>query len=235
MTAVRIVTTDQAPSAKPQATSIKLTTAWQTLIDTPLYDVPIVGFSINRRVAEGVAEPSSPIWVANTSESNVATVDVRVIRSDRPLDSTQTHVDYVGLFEGGENYSVGNTIVLTNNATVEVANVNGNGSVTEFNVTTSGDSVVPEETLAQSFISGGGSGTGFTLTPDRDNLDDTVNVISLGTNLRVEVDDVLIVPINGQFFLSRDQLQIRASANSFLQATLSYTEGQAEEETIFQQ
>jgi len=234
MTAVRVITTEQAPSAKPEAVSIQLNTNWTTIIDTPVYDVPVVGFGSTRRVAPGVTEPSSPILVTNVGGTAAATVDVQIIKAERPLDAGQTEVEYAGLFNPGINYDIGNVVILTNSATVTIDNVDGNGSVTEFSVTTGGDSIVPEVTQTVTGFSGTpGTGTGFSLTPDRDNLDPASNTTYLVKNLRVEVDDTLIIPVNGQFFLSRDLVQIRCNeSNVDLQATLSYTEGQSEEDDI---
>lgn len=235
MTAVRVITTEQAPSAKPLSASLPLTTEWQTVIDVPVYDVPVVGFGSTRRVAPGVAEPSSPILVTNVSSANVATVDVRLIKSERPLAAAADETAYVDLFTAGVDYEIGNVLVLDNTATITVDNVDANGSVTEFSVTTGGDAIVPETTLTQTGFSGPpGAGTGFSITPDRDNLDINTGVTFLVKGLRVEADDVLIIPINGQFFLSRELLEIRCNeSNTILQATLSYTEGQAEEDDIF--
>lgn len=233
MTAVTVITTEQAPSAKPKATSIVLDTSWQTLIDVPVYNVPVIGFGSSRRIAPGVCEPSSPILVTNVSESNVAKVDVRVIRSERPLEAGLTEANFVGTFSAGQDYGVGNVVVMNNNASITVGNVDANGSITEFTITTGGDPVVPEIALTQSFISGlGGPGEGFTITPDREDLSEATGVLYLARNLQVEVDDVLIIPINGQFFLSRDILEIRSDTNDALHATLSFTEGQAEENDV---
>jgi len=54
----------------------------------------------------------------------------------------------------------------------------------------------------------------------------------------VEPNDTLIYPLNGHFLLREtteiagDYLDIKASANASLVATLSYTEGQAEEDDV---
>lgn len=56
--------------------------------------------------------------------------------------------------------------------------------------------------------------------------------------MTVEPNDVVIFPLNGQFLLaekndgSGDKLEILASVNSQLVATLSYTQSQAEEDDI---
>jgi hypothetical protein len=54
----------------------------------------------------------------------------------------------------------------------------------------------------------------------------------------VEPNDIVVFPMNGQFLLreitesSGDVLDIKASANNALVATISYTEGQAEEDDV---
>jgi len=54
----------------------------------------------------------------------------------------------------------------------------------------------------------------------------------------VEPNDIVVFPMNGQFLLrevtsgSGDILDLKASANNALVATLSYTEGQAEEDDV---
>lgn len=56
--------------------------------------------------------------------------------------------------------------------------------------------------------------------------------------LTVEPNDTVVYPLNGQFLLREnnqaagDYLDIRASANSSLVATVSFTEGQAEEDDV---
>lgn len=56
--------------------------------------------------------------------------------------------------------------------------------------------------------------------------------------LTVEPNDTVIFPINGQFLLREtnqiagDYLDIKASANASLVATVSFTEGQAEEDDV---
>lgn len=41
--------------------------------------------------------------------------------------------------------------------------------------------------------------------------------------------DTIPIPLNGQFFASGDTLEVKSSANTTLDATLSFTLGQAEE------
>lgn len=52
---------------------------------------------------------------------------------------------------------------------------------------------------------------------------------SLGTNIPIPGYDTLPFPMNGQFFYNGDKLEIKASENSAVDATISFTLGQAEE------
>lgn len=60
----------------------------------------------------------------------------------------------------------------------------------------------------------------------------------IANEMVVEPNDVVIFPLNGQFLLREptgfagDRLQLKASANARLVATISYTEGQAEEDDV---
>jgi hypothetical protein len=60
----------------------------------------------------------------------------------------------------------------------------------------------------------------------------------LANQYTVEPNDVVVFPLNGQFLLrevtssSGDVLDLQASANNALVATVSYTEGQAEEDDV---
>ena len=137
-----VIITEQAPSAKPISVVQSLTTTYQNLITVNSYEIPVVGFDANTRVAPGVAEITSPITVSNVSASR-ETFDVRIIR-----DNTT----YTMVFQ------------------------------------------VP-----------------------------------------VEPSEIVYIPFNGQFLNSQtgDQMQIKASAGGALNVYLSYTEGQAEENSPF--
>ena len=52
---------------------------------------------------------------------------------------------------------------------------------------------------------------------------------ALATNLPIPGYDVLPFPLNGQFFYNGDLLKLKASEDSSISATLSFTLGQAEE------
>lgn len=223
------ITTEQAPSAKPLRVSKELTTSWQTFIDVPDYDVPVVGFGISRRIAPGIAEVSSPILISNFSATS-ANCDIRVVDAARPLVAGQTELDFA-VWESGSGYSTGEVITMTNGANVTVTGDVG-GQISSFEITTVGDSVVAlPEPLEQATSSAGG--VGFNLVVTDSNLSTTEGFYYLGKGIPVRPNDTLIFPTNGQFLNTRDQLQIKAGADSQLQATLSFTEGQAEEDDIF--
>lgn len=224
------ITTEQAPSSKPISFSANLTTDWITFAEVPDYDVPVVGFGVSRRIAPGVGEMSGPILLSNYFTSP-ALVDVRIIRGTRLLQELQNETNY-DLFTGGENHADGDIITMANGANV-IVDANVGGAVSAFTVSsTVGERIqaVPEP-LEQ--LSTTGSGTGFSLTVADSNLSTTDGHFYLGRYLRVEAEDTLIYPINGQFLLTRDKLQIRANIDDYIHATVSYTEGQAEEDDIF--
>jgi hypothetical protein len=143
------ITTEQAPSAKPNNISLVLTTAFQDLITVNNYDIPIVGLGGQRRIAPGVAEITSPIILTNATIVP-ATVSVRIVRA------------------GINNFAIANEIPI-------------------------------------------------------------------------EPNDIVYIPLNGQFLLSDlanppvtgDKLQIRASVSNIITATISFTQGQAEENDPF--
>lgn len=224
------ITTEQAPSAKPIRVSKALTTDWTTFVDVPDYDVPVVGFGISRRIAPGVAEISSPVLVSNYGGFDT-TCDIRIIDAARPLVAGQTAADYA-VFASGENYADGDVITMTNGANVTVT-ANVGGQISDFVISaTLGDSVValPEPLEQESTTA---SGTGFSVTVEEDNLSTTDGHFYLVRDIPVRAQDTLVYPSNGQFLNTRDRLQIRANADSVLHATVSFTEGQSEEDDIF--
>lgn len=224
------ITTEQAPSAKPLSVSANLTTDWITFAEVPDYDVPVVGFGVSRRIAPGVGEMSGPILLSNYF-TGPALVDIQIVRGTRLLQETQTEADY-DTFTGGQDFETGDIITMTNGANVTV-DANVGGAVSAFTISsTVGERIqaVPEP-LEQ--LSTTGIGTGFTLTVNDSNLSNVDGHFYLGRYLRVESEDTLIYPVNGQFLLTRDKLQIRANIDDYIHATVSYTEGQAEEDDIF--
>jgi len=137
-----VVITEQAPSAKPISVIQSLTDTFSDFITVDSYEIPVIGFAAETRVAPGVVEITSPLTVSNTTNTS-ETVTVQMIRS-------------------------GSTFVLANE--------------------------VP-----------------------------------------VEPNEIIYIPLNGQFLLStnNDRLQVRASTGGTLTGLLSFTQGQAEEDTPF--
>lgn len=224
---MRIVT-EQAPSAKPVSVSAKLTTDWQTIIEVPDYDVPVVGFGTQRRIAPGVAEISSSMLTSNTSTQS-AGLFIRIIKALRPLISSQTQGNF-SVFSGGIGHINGNSVTLSNGAEITVDDVDGDGVVTEFTLVSVGNSVSAGDVLSQ--VASDGPGLNFSLTVSENNLSTTVGFFTLAENTPVEPRDVLVFPLNGQFLLSGDRLQVKANDDNLLEVTVSYTEGQAEEDDL---
>lgn len=233
------IVTEQAPSAKPVSVSLKVTDQWTTIIDAPDYNVPVVGFGTTRRIAPGVAEISSPLMISNlhTQSSNIF---VRIIRGERYIVDAQDETDYDdttgnGTFNGGTGFTTSDVITLVNNATIDVDAVSG-GAVTEFTILTVGNRIFRDgnaQTSIGLFSSTGGTGSGFVLTARENNYDPTDGLYSLTNEYPVEPRDTMIIPLNGQFLLTGDRLQVKATDNDRLIATISYTEGQSEEDDVF--
>lgn len=75
-----IITTSQAPDAKPVGLSVSLTTDWETIIEVPSYEVPELVFGGTTTVVPGVAEIISPMIISNV-DTQTANVSVRIYRS----------------------------------------------------------------------------------------------------------------------------------------------------------
>lgn len=58
---------------------------------------------------------------------------------------------------------------------------------------------------------------------------DTFHIIS---NMQIPAYDTIPLPLNGQFFQSGDLLEVKADANLSVDATLSFTLGQSEEDDV---
>lgn len=54
----------------------------------------------------------------------------------------------------------------------------------------------------------------------------------VANELPIAGTDVTPIPLNGQFILTGDRLEVKASANNELDITISYTVGQAEQDDI---
>jgi hypothetical protein len=138
---ITIITTSQAPDAKPIGVSITLDTEWQTLIDVPSYEIPEESFGGGTIIVPGVAEIITPLIVCNKSLST-RKFSMRVFRE-------------------------------SSNTTFFIAN-----------------------------------------------------------EVSVPAKDTLFFPLNGQFIYTGDTLEITASTPNDLDATLSYTVGQAEQDDV---
>lgn len=224
------ITTDQAPSAKPISKSANLTVDWITFAETPDYDVPVVGFGVSRRIAPGVAEFSGPILLSNYF-IGPALVDIQIVRGLRELANGITDAN-VFTWTGGIAHAVSDVITMTNSANVIVDGVDGVGRVTAWTLDQVGErlNAVPEP-LEQ--LTTTGIGEGFNFVVEDVNLSTVDEHFYIAKDIRIEAEDTLIYPINGQFLLTRDKLQIRANIDDYIHATVSYTEGQAEEDDIF--
>jgi len=138
---IEIITTSQAPDAKPVGMSITLTEDWETVIEVPSFEVPRESFGGGTDVVPGVAEIISPMLVCNKT-SSTETISIRVFRNSANTD-----------------FLIVNELPVTSN-------------------------------------------------------------------------DILPIPLNGQFIYTGDLLEVKASSNSAIDITLSYTIGQAEENDV---
>jgi hypothetical protein len=106
------IVTEQAPAAKPVSKSVILTTAYQDIIVVDDYDVPIVGFASDRRIAPGVAEISSPLILSNTTGT--------------------THSASVRIQRGGQAFTIINDVLIEPNEVVYIP-LNGQFLLSETN------------------------------------------------------------------------------------------------------
>ena len=143
-----IISTSQAPDAKPIAFSTTLTTDWVSIIQVPSYEVPQQSFGGGVDIVPGVGEIISPLLVSNFSEAT-ATVSVRIYREN-------------------------------------------------------------QEDL------GNNTGTFFFVMKD----------------VPIPVNDMIPIPLNGQFIYRGDTLDVLASVNGAIDITISYTLGQAEQDDV---
>ena len=73
-----------------------------------------------------------------------------------------------GVFDGGQDYQIGDQITLSSGAIIEVTNLVPVGEVSAFNVIFTGSIIQPNQVLTQTSTTGAGSG--FTLTPNNANI-----------------------------------------------------------------
>ncbi len=72
-----IITTSQAPDAKPVGLSVTLTEDWESIIEVPSYSVPELVFGGTNVTVPGVAEIITPVLIANRDIETVY-VSVRI-------------------------------------------------------------------------------------------------------------------------------------------------------------
>jgi len=70
-----IITTTQAPDAKPVGLSVTLSESWDPIIEVPSYSIPELVFGGTNVTVPGVGEIITPLIIANR---DVVTVDVSV-------------------------------------------------------------------------------------------------------------------------------------------------------------
>lgn len=76
-----IISTSQAPDAKPIGVSVTLSSDWETIIDVPSYEIPEIVFGGTTVVVPGVAEIISPMIISNI-DTQTARVSVRIYRAE---------------------------------------------------------------------------------------------------------------------------------------------------------
>lgn len=54
----------------------------------------------------------------------------------------------------------------------------------------------------------------------------------IANEIMIPTKDVIAIPLNGQFILTGDRLEVKASADAELNVTLSYTVGQSEQDDV---
>ena len=119
---IRIITTSQAPDAKPIGVSKFVTDTWTTLIEVPKYEIPEETFGGGTIIVPGVAEIITPLIITNTTSASL-TVDIRIYRNIDGLDyllATQLPVpgyDILPLPLNGQFIASGDRLEITSNAT----------------------------------------------------------------------------------------------------------------------
>lgn len=118
---IKIITTSQAPDAKPVGVSKFVNTEWTTLIEVPRYEIPEETFGGGTIIVPGVAEIITPLIITNTTPISL-TVDVRIHRQLDGLDyliATQLPVpgyDILPLPLNGQFIASGDRLEITSNA-----------------------------------------------------------------------------------------------------------------------
>ena len=157
--------------------SVAGTTAYENLV-TNDDDIPNKRY-VDDQITAGVGATSLDLLTDTTLDSPASGETLQFTSPGSGFVVSQDETDYDGAgsngtFVGGTGYSVSDTITLDDDAsanpgTVVTVDAVSSGVVTEFTVTSvSGNPVVTGVARAQASTSGGG--TGFTLTPQSNNL-----------------------------------------------------------------
>ena len=137
----------------------------------------------------------------NTSSSSVHHVQLSTPIKNNGLFTTliagQDQTDFANNFTGGSldgssstEYTVGTVITLTNNATVIVDAVDASGDVTEFHISSVGDTMSPGDQLFQAFTTPLSTNEGFALFPDDTNTESVIDTDLLS----IELNNKLLIP-----------------------------------------
>lgn len=137
--------------------------------------VNLDGFSLAGTVPWDFLNWDVDPWDGSTEPliTNMEGSPILILKTDQTQDNYDGESGN-GVFTGGQEYVVGDTITLTNRAVITVNLVDGSGAVTEFTVKSPGFEAELAEELTPNEIDGtqetSGSGTDFSLTPGVNNL-----------------------------------------------------------------
>lgn len=118
---IKIITTSQAPDAKPVGVSKFVGTEWTTLIEVPRYEIPEETFGGGTIIVPGVAEIITPLIITNTTSTSL-TVDIRIYRlidDTNYLIATQLPIpgfDILPLPLNGQFIASGDRLEISSNA-----------------------------------------------------------------------------------------------------------------------
>jgi hypothetical protein len=125
---------------------------------------------------------------ADVSGSSVSGFEHEYLIDNQDETSYDNNPTTEGTFVGGSGYAVNDGITMSNGATIQVDAVS-TGTVTQFTITQGMRRTFNGETLTQVSVSPAG-GTGFTLTPDADNLESAALEWNTSTNPSSDLADM---------------------------------------------
>jgi hypothetical protein len=134
-------------------------------------EIDFDGAGDNGTFLPGKNYSASDVIILNNGDS----ITVGNITADLALQEGQDHSDFdntgnKGTFAVGSGYAINNIITLSNNDQIRVDTVGGGGEVTTFTVLVVDGVAVAGTPLTQDVVDPPNGGTGFTLTPQSDNL-----------------------------------------------------------------